>query len=399
MTTNKSTNEEYFDSLIRHQTYLLRYSSQVRDQIIGLLNATESDISRQIQEKLANTRGLSPRSLKKYKLLQAYIRKVRGGAWRDAEKIWYSEFADLVENEAKIASAALATVSPVVLDTVIPENRLLKALVKEHPFEGRVLSSWAKDIAATDIRRIEDQIKIGMVQGEDSKTIAKRVVGSANLKGTDGVTQITRANAQALTRTAVNSLSNAARQEFYIANNDLFEAEVFVATLDSRTTLVCAGNDGKQFKLGEGPVPPLHFNCRSLRVPVIDGKVLGDRPAKPTTEKQLLREFNAKNNLNAKSRDSLPRGTKGAFDEYKRKRIRELTGQVPAKTSYQEWLKKQSSSFQDDTLGKTKAKLFRQGGLTLDKFTDEKGTELTLSQLATKHKDAFTSAGLDPSDF
>lgn len=337
--------------------------------------------------------------MKKYKLLQAYIRKVRGGAWRDAEKIWYSEFADLVENEAKIAAGALATVSPVVLDTVIPESKLLKALVREHPFEGRVLSSWAKDIAATDIRRIEDQIKIGMVQGEDSRTIAKRVVGTAKLKGKDGITQITRGNAQALTRTAVNSLSNAARSEFYLQNSDLFEAEVFVATLDSRTTLVCAGNDGKQFKLGEGPVPPLHFNCRSLRVPVIDGEVLGDRPAKPTTEKQLLREFNAENNLNASSRANLPRGTKGAFDEYKRKRVRELTGQVPAKTSYQEWLKAQSGSFQDDTLGKTKAKLFRKGGLTLDKFTDEKGTELTLSQLATKHTEAFTSAGLDPTDF
>jgi hypothetical protein len=90
---------------------------------------------------------------------------------------------------------------------------------------------------------------------------------------------------------------------------------------------------------------------------------------------------------------------KGEFDKFSRKRIRELTGQVPATTSYQTWLKSQSKEFQEDVLGKTKAKLFRDGKLQLDKFVTRNGTELTLSQLAKKHADAFRAAGLNPEDF
>jgi hypothetical protein len=35
----------------------------------------------------------------------------------------------------------------------------------------------------------------------------------------------------------------------------------FLATLDSKTTVQCAANDGKTFPVGEGPMPPLHANC------------------------------------------------------------------------------------------------------------------------------------------
>jgi len=391
----KKVNEEYFDALIRHQTYLMRYSSEVRNKINTLLNATETDLAAKIRNDLAGTKGLSPRSLKKYKLLKAYIRNLRGKAWKDAEKMWLSEFTELVQDEAAGAAAMLSAVSPVVLETALPTVATLRGLVTNHPFEGRVLKSWARDIAVADVNRIESQILIGMIQGESSQRIARRIVGTTAKKGVDGITQLTRNNAQAITRTAINSLAGAARSEFYKENQDLYESELYVATLDNRTTLVCAGNDGKKFEIGKGPVPPLHFNCRSLRVPVIDGKVLGERPAKPFNEKQFVGEYNKANGLSAKNRATLPKGHKGSYDEYKRKRVRELTGQVPAKTSYQDWLTKQSNSFQDDTLGKTKAQLFRKGGLTLDKFTDQKGGELSLKQLASKHKEAFIDAGLE----
>ena len=40
-----------------------------------------------------------------------------------------------------------------------------------------------------------------------------------------------------------------------------------------------------------------------------------------------------------------------------------------------------------------------KGGLTLDKFVELNGNELTLAQLATRHSDAFLRAGLDPAKF
>jgi hypothetical protein len=147
-------------------------------------------------------------------------------------------------------------------------------------------------------------------------------------------------------------------------------------------------------------MPPLHFNCRSVRIAIVNGEIIGNRPAKPVTEKQLLREYTSQNGLKTStSRDALPRGHKTSFDQFKSQRVRELTGTVPAKLSYQKWLERQSSNFQNDVLGVTKAKLFRKGNLPLDKFVNRAGDELNLSQLAAKHAGAFKAAGLDPEDF
>jgi hypothetical protein len=141
-------------------------------------------------------------------------------------------------------------------------------------------------------------------------------------------------------------------------------------------------------------------NCRSLRLPVIGEGPISERPARPFTERQLLGEYAEENGLGkVTSRDKLPRGHKGAYDEFARKRKRELTGRVPAATSYDRWLRDQPASFQDDVLGKTKAQLFRKGELTLDRFVHRTGDELTLKELAQREADAFRRAGLNPEDY
>ena len=71
-----------------------------------------------------------------------------------------------------------------------------------------------------------------------------------------------------------------------------------------------------------------------------------------------------------------------------------MDGQVPADMTYQDWLRKQPASRQDDILGVTKGKLFRQGGLTLDRFVDRAGRELNLTELRKKNAEAFAKAGL-----
>lgn len=395
-----TVNDELFDAMVRHQIGLLRVSGSVRNRILSILDATEADIKDRIERRLANAApGVTPANTKRLQVLMEMIRKVRAKAWTEVTAELVRSMVDIALNEAEFMDQGIQAVSPTVVAPILPEPALLRALVGKSPFEGRVLRQWAKDIAADDIKRIESAIQVGMVQGESSQQIASRVVGSARLKGTDGVTEITRQRATALTRTAVNHFSNAARREFFKANKSLFKREIYVATLDARTTPVCRANDGKTFAVGEGPMPPLHFNCRSTRVPVIDGAELGARPAKASTEQQLVREFNARKGTNAKTRDDLPRGMKGEFDKFKQRRVRELTGQVPDSVSYQTWLKRQSAAFQDDVLGRTRAALFRRGGLTLDKFVNRKGDEITLRELARREAAAFRKAGLNPEAF
>lgn len=71
-----------------------------------------------------------------------------------------------------------------------------------------------------------------------------------------------------------------------------------------------------------------------------------------------------------------------------------MDGQVPAETTYADWLKSQSAARQDEVLGPTRGRLLRQGDLPMDRMYDHKGRFLTLDQLRARDAAAFEKAGL-----
>jgi SPP1 gp7 family putative phage head morphogenesis protein len=396
----KTANELWFDALVRHQVYLMRVSGGIRNDINGLLNKTEHAMVERIQSVLRGKTKLSPARLRKAESLIEQLKQIRTEVWIEVDGLWKDTMKSLTVEEVQRTNAILQTVSPAQLSTQLPTANALKSLVKTLPFEGRVLGSWAKKIARDDIERISAQVRVGVVQGEHPNVIARRIVGSARRKGADGVTQITRRNAEAITRTAVTSFSNASREMFFNENQDIFQKEIYTATLDGRTTLICMSYDGQRFLVHEGPMPPLHFNCRSLRVAEISPDAIGMRPAKPVTDRMLVKRYAAENDLaRISKRKDLPRGHKGKYDMFRRKEMRRMTGRVPSKVRYAKWLPTQSVAFQDDVLGPTRGKLFRKGGLTLDKFVDKKGATITLAELADTETAAFRAAGLDPTAY
>lgn len=70
-----------------------------------------------------------------------------------------------------------------------------------------------------------------------------------------------------------------------------------------------------------------------------------------------------------------------------------MNGQVPDTETYDSWLRKQPREFQDEVLGRTKAQLFR-AGLTLPKFLNRRGDELSLDELRRKEAEYFKRAGV-----
>lgn len=398
----KTINEELLDAAIRHQIFLLRYSGHVRNRVTEVLNRTEEELARRIRDQLRNSQGLaSPVEFRRLQALLASLTAIRQKGWKEATKLLLNDIEELAYREPIILQNIYTTPLPVYVNTVLPSAEFLKSVALSKPFEGRLLKDWAATMESDDIRRMHAAVQAGMVAGEDHATIARRVVGTARLRGVDGATETTRRQVQSIIRTAVQHVANDARDGFFDLNKDLFTEEQFVATLDSRTTPICRALDGKKFKVGDGPRPPLHFNCRSLRVAAINGTLLGDRPAKPVAERLLVREYAKKEGLgDISSRANLPHGSKGAYDDWARGRIRAMTGPVPASQTYQTWLTGQSKAFQDEVLGETKGKLFRDGGLKLDKFVDLRtGREFSLDELAAKHAEAFRAAGLDPKDY
>lgn len=68
-------------------------------------------------------------------------------------------------------------------------------------------------------------------------------------------------------RTKHTEVMNNARVE-YFDSTGVVAAYQYSAVLDDRTSDICSGLHGKIFAAGSEPIPPMHFNCRSLLVPI-----------------------------------------------------------------------------------------------------------------------------------
>lgn len=77
-------------------------------------------------------------------------------------------------------------------------------------------------------------------------------------------------------RTQATDFFNLARQQMFNASDGLVESVEFAAILDDRTTEACTRLDGVVFRGMDDPNldtarPPLHYNCRSVIIPVMAG--------------------------------------------------------------------------------------------------------------------------------
>ena len=230
---------------------------------------------------------------------------------------------------------------------------------------GKVVEKAFRGIAIDQAERFNQVIRAGLLSGETTPQIAKRLIGNLEFgESARTVPQIVAAGGQAtavadnqivaLVRTSINQVANAASQQVYEANQDLTKKYRYVATLDSRTSAICRALDGREFEYGKGPMPPQHFNCRSTTVPVIDYEELGFDPPPP--------------------------GKRASMD-----------GPVPADTTYGEWLAKQPKQVQAEVLGPARVSYFQKLSNeygpknAIAKLVRDDGSELTLEQLQRRY--------------
>jgi len=82
---------------------------------------------------------------------------------------------------------------------------------------------------------------------------------------------IGRRSAEGISHNAVHGAFNFAEREMYLENEDIIENVRFTAIIDRKTTDICISLDGEVFPLKEAPLPPLHFRCRSMLMPIFKG--------------------------------------------------------------------------------------------------------------------------------
>jgi SPP1 gp7 family putative phage head morphogenesis protein len=150
---------------------------------------------------------------------------------------------------------------------------------------GSTVEKAFRGIATDQAERFSQVVRNGLLTGETTPSIAKRLIGNLQFgEEAKTVRQLVAAGGQstavadnqimALVRTSINQVANSASQQVYEANQDITKKYRYVATLDSRTSSICAALDGQEFEYGKGPMPPQHFNCRSTTVPIIDPDIL-----------------------------------------------------------------------------------------------------------------------------
>lgn len=240
---------------------------------------------------------------------------------------------------------------------------------------GQVVSKAFRGIATSQAERFSQVVRNGLLTGETTPNIARRLIGSlqfgeeaktvGQLIAAGGeLTAVANNQVIALVRTSINQVANTASQQVYEANQDITQKYRYIATLDTRTSAICRALDGREFDYGKGPMPPQHFNCRSTTVPVINYKELGFDPP-----------------------PSVTKGKRASMD-----------GQVPADTTYGKWLKDKMPGEteadvirrQQDALG-SKAPYFRRLANkygpddAMAKLVKDDGSELTLAQLRQRY--------------
>jgi len=227
---------------------------------------------------------------------------------------------------------------------------------------GQVVEKAFRGIAESQAERFSQVVRNGLLTGETTPQIARRLIGTLQFGDDRTVKQVMAAGGElttipanqvmALVRTSINQVANSASQQVYEANQDITKKYRYVATLDIRTSAICAALDGREFEYGKGPMPPQHFNCRSTTVPIIDPDILP-----PSTT-----------------------ATRASQD-----------GQVPVNMSYGEWLAKQPKSVQAEALGASKVPYFNKLAEkygpknAVAKLVRDDGSELTLEQLRQRY--------------
>ncbi|WP_313392045.1 minor capsid protein [Sphingobium yanoikuyae] len=349
-----SVNERLQDMAIRHAIDAQKYSTGLAAEIVALLNSADDDLTEKMAARLVSIteRGydIGPATTKRLQRLLDDLRAINAKVYKRVAAALETGLTDFAEVEAEYQASALTKAIPIEIAMTVPAPALLRALFTTAPMEGHLLKHWTDGMEAGRIARIEQEIRKGMVAGEGTDAIVRRIRGTKAARYTDGVLEVSRRSAQSIVRTATAHVSNVAAQETWKANSNVVRGWQFLATFDSRTTITCAGLSGQVFPIGEGPMPPRHIGCRSHSLPVTK------------SYRQMGLDM-----------DDVPAGDRASMD-----------GQVAGDTTFKDWMLKNGEATQNEILGPTRAAMFRDGKLTLAEMIAGDGKVLSLDQLRAK---------------
>lgn len=367
----KTINERFRDFQVAQQVRWIRVQNRDVKEALALLRTLEQNIevmllNNRLGEERFTTARLNALREQVVNLISAFEQRLT--------PVLVKNVSDAMEAAADLEAETFIRLLPAGLDVTTPNPGVLQGAATVTSFNGATTTEWSKafhrSLTETTWRRINE----GILAGETNDQLSRALLGTKSAGFKDGALQPRRRGLEALVRTSVNHATNQGRQMVWEANSDLLKGVQWVSTLDTRTTPICQMRDGKVGPVVDAPGwtppsgasrldppmarPPAHINCRSTTVAVTKSwKELG---------------FNV---------EDLPPGTRAS-----------MNGQVPASTTYFEWLNGQTAGTQKEVLGPTRYKLWKEGGITPERFQNDKGHLYTLDELKRKRPQAFKDA-------
>lgn len=344
-----SSRDFFKDATTRHSIFLQRFAGGRTKELNEYLVQMRKDIT-----KILERDDIPTLSRARLRNLLADVNQTAKAGFLALSEDFKKQLTEFAQYEAEFGTAMLGRGTSAEFTT--PSLKAIQSALATRFIKPALGTRFSlESLVATYIsakrKEIIKVIRSGVSQGSTTEEIVSDV--SKRMRHTQ------KRHLRTLVSTAVNSVSTMTRELTFKENSDIVESVEWVSTLDSRTSATCRSLDGKKFPINSGPRPPQHWACRSTVIPVVK------------------KEYNL----------AIPKKRPGIGDDGP-----EL---ISGQSTYNSWLKKQSKEFQIEVLGPTKAKLFRDGGLSMDKFVDKNYQELTLAQLKRKQPLAFEKAGIE----
>jgi len=252
-----------------------------------------------------------------------------------------------VEGARTVAALARALPTALARDVVAPALVDLVAAALE-PVGGL---RWT-DRLAVDLFEAGEAIQATLTGAVVEGLSVPRIADA--LRAATGIRETYRGRMVAIARTEIQRVSNHAALTTYQANDDVVKGVQWLATLDSRTCLLCAPLHNRTWAFvgpggqlpPEAMVPPRHPRCRCFLVAV------------------------------TRSWSELGIG-----------RDPDLDGKPAGDTTFSAWLRRQPADVQRDVLGPARLELWESGRHSLDSFSDARGI-LTLDEFRAEHPSA-----------
>jgi SPP1 gp7 family putative phage head morphogenesis protein len=308
-------------------------------------------------------------SITKLNTVTAQIRRavteIDAEGWSEVTK----ELEQVAIYDAAYYAGLVGTAASVKLSTPPDEkiigyiNKSMMSLTQGQKVDAGTWAQFTKAFASSHTDTLDSIVRNGYAQGQ---TVAQMAAQMRQV--TDGLLKV---QAETLARTGVQHYAVNAREAMFL-DNDVDEV-VYNATLDNMTTSLCAGRDGKRWKMTDPkrPALPAHYSCRSVYIPAIAMQDVDTRAAVGGQKgKEAAELFEEKQDRTDKK------------VKYKGRKDSEIfkAGQVQY-TTYDRWLEKQPRWFVESALGKERAELFLSGKVSISQFNDLSGRPLTLAQL------------------